>query len=347
MGEKRKFRYRDAGVDISAQDDAIGRMKSAVRSTFGPSVLSDVGNFGGLVALDVKSYKEPVLVASIDSVGTKLKIAFLTGINNTVGRDLVAHCVNDILAQGARPLFFMDCLSMGKLDPDVAKSVVEGIAEGCRQVGCALLGGETAELPDFYEQNEYDLVGTIVGIVEKEKIIDGSAIKKGDKIIGIASDGLHTNGYSLARKLLFEVAGFEIDDFVEELGTTLKEELLKPHRCYFKPLWGLLEEDRIKGIAHVTGGGLKDNIPRILPDGVAALVDTKSWDVPPIFSLLQRVGNVAWDEMFRTFNMGIGLGLLVSKSYVKDVLKVLEDNKEKAYIIGDIVDGDKETRFTC
>ncbi len=347
MGEKRTFGYRDAGVDISAQDDAIGRMKSAVRSTFGPSVLSDVGNFGGLLALDVKSYKEPVLVASIDSVGTKLKIAFLTGIHNTVGRDLVAHCVNDILAQGARPLFFMDCLSMGKLDPDVAKSVIEGIAEGCRQVGCALLGGETAELPDFYEQNEYDLVGTIVGIVEKEKIIDGSAIKKGDKIIGIASDGLHTNGYSLARKLLFEVAGLEIDDFVEELGTTLKEELLKPHRCYFKPLWGLLEEDGIKGIAHITGGGLKDNIPRILPDGVAALVDTKSWDVPPIFSLLQRVGNVAWDEMFRTFNMGIGLGLLVSKNYASDVLKVLEDNKEKAYIIGDIVDGDKETRFTC
>ena len=295
--------YRDAGVDIDAANDAKERIKRLARATFTAGVMSEIGSFGGMFRADFSPMKEPVLVSSADGVGTKLRVAFMTGIHNTVGYDLVCHCVNDILVQGARPLFFLDYIAAGKLVPETVESVIEGLARGCKEAGCALIGGETAEMPGFYADGEYDVAGFIIGVVDRDKIIDGSGIRPGDVLIGLPSAGLHTNGYSLARKLLFEVAGYQPDSHVEELGCSAAQELLKPHRSYLAALEGLLESGVIKGLAHITGGGLLENIPRILPEGTGAEITVDSWPVLPVFKLLARIGNVPEREMLRTFNM--------------------------------------------
>jgi len=297
------LRYRDAGVDIDAANDAKERIKRLARATFTAGVMSEIGSFGGMFRADFSPMKEPVLVSSADGVGTKLRVAFMTGIHNTVGYDLVCHCVNDILVQGARPLFFLDYIAAGKLVPETVESVIEGLARGCKEAGCALIGGETAEMPGFYADGEYDVAGFIIGVVDRDKIIDGSGIRPGDVLIGLPSAGLHTNGYSLARKLLFEVAGYQPDSHVEELGCSAAQELLKPHRSYLAALEGLLESGVIKGLAHITGGGLLENIPRILPEGTGAEITVDSWPVLPVFKLLARIGNVPEREMLRTFNM--------------------------------------------
>ena len=340
MAEK-SHTYAAAGVDIDAATETKRRIKAAVRSTFGPEVLTDIGGFGGFFEVSWRDYQNPVLVSSTDSVGTKLKVAFRTGTHDTVGIDIVAHCVNDILVHGAKPLFFLDYLGMGHHDTDVATAVVEGVAEGCRRAGCALVGGEMAELPEFYREGEYDLAGTIVGIVERERIVDGGAIRPGDRVIGLASDGLHTNGYSLARRLLFDEAGLETDTFVDLLSRTVGEELLQPHRCYAKPVLALLQERPVNGMAHITGGGLLDNLPRVLPEGISARLHPGSWPVPQIFPLLQEIGNVSRREMYRTFNMGIGMTLVVSEETADEIVKHLEADGERATVIGEIVPGEQ------
>ena len=335
----RQFSYRDAGVDIDTANQAKERIKRLARSTFTPNVMTEIGSFGGMFRADFGEMKEAVLVSSADGVGTKLRVAFMTGIHNTVGYDLVCHCVNDILVQGARPLFFMDYIAAGKLVADTIASVVEGLARGCSEAGCALIGGETAEMPGFYTDGEYDVAGFIVGVVDREKIIDGSQIEPGDMLIGLPSVGLHTNGYSLARKLLFEVAGYEPDTKVDELGCSAAQELLKPHRSYLGVLDGLLGTNAIKGLAHITGGGLLENLPRILPEGAAAEVTAGSWPVLPVFSLLARVGAVSEQEMYRTFNMGIGMVIVASPQGASRVRKHLDTRGEPHYDIGRIVEG--------
>src|SRR6185503_5862094 len=296
-----------AGVDIDAGNETVRRIKGLARSTFTSGVLSEIGSFGGLFRLDREKFDEPVLVSSADGVGTKLKVAFMTGRHDTVGGDLVNHCVNDILVQGAEPLFFLDYLATGKLSPATAEQVVSGIARACRENGCALVGGETAEMPGFYGEGEYDIAGFIVGVVERAKIVDGRGILPGDVLIGLPSAGLHTNGYSLARRVLFETAGWTPGTFVQEIGATVGDALLAPHRSYLQLVQPLLARDQVKGMAHITGGGITENLPRILPDGCAAEIDLRSWQVPPIFEVLQRRGGIATDEMFRAFNMGVGL----------------------------------------
>jgi phosphoribosylformylglycinamidine cyclo-ligase len=283
-----------------------------------------------------------VLVASADGVGTKLKVAFATGVHNTVGRDLVNHCVNDILVQGARPLFFLDYIATGKLSPDVVASIVEGVTNGCRENGCVLLGGETAEMPGFYQEGEYDIAGFIVGVVDREKIIDGKTIAPGDVLLALPSAGLHTNGYSLARKLFFEVAGYRPDTHVAELGITAGEALLLPHRSYLQPLDGLLDKGIIKGLAHITGGGLTDNIPRILPEGAAVKINPGSWPIPPLFELMRRLGNVSESEMNRTFNMGVGMVIVCSESDASAIRSHFQERGENYYVIGNVVTGDRE-----
>ncbi|MBP9664926.1 MAG: phosphoribosylformylglycinamidine cyclo-ligase [Pyrinomonadaceae bacterium] len=304
--------YADAGVSIDNANIAVAKIREYARSTFNERTLTEIGSFGGMFSAAFPQMAEPILVASADGVGTKLKLAFETGIHNTVGADLVNHCVNDILVQGARPLFFLDYFATGKLEPDVTASVVEGMARACRENGCVLLGGETAEMPDFYPPGEYDLAGFIVGVVDKAKVIDGKSIVPGDVVLGLPSTGLQTNGYSLARKLFFEVGGYKPSDFVEELGTTVGEALLATHSSFLPQLEPLLESGKIKGLAHITGGGFLENIPRILPDGVSVEINRGSWPEPPIFSLIQRLGNVTDEEMFRTFNMGIGMVVFFS-----------------------------------
>jgi len=305
MGEQ--FSYRDAGVDIDAANDAKDRIRRLAKATFTSNVMTEIGSFGGMFRADFAGMKEPVLVSSADGVGTKLRVAFMTGIHDTVGYDLVCHCVNDILVQGARPLFFLDYIASGKLVPEVIASVIAGLARGCKETGCALIGGETAEMPGFYNDGEYDVAGFIVGSVDRSNIIDGSRICSGDVLIGLPSVGLHTNGYSLARKLFFEVAGYGTDTVVDEIGCTAAQELLKPHISYLGVLSGLFESGAIKGLAHITGGGLLENIPRILPKGTAVELFKGSWPVLPVFSLLAKIGNVPQAEMYRTFNMGIGM----------------------------------------
>ena len=285
---------------------------------------------------------QPVLVASADGVGTKLKIAFATGVHNTVGRDLVNHCVNDILVQGARPLFFLDYIATGKLSPDVVASIVEGVTNGCRENGCVLLGGETAEMPGFYQDGEYDIAGFIVGVVDRAKIIDGKTIAAGDVLLAIPSAGLHTNGYSLARKLFFEVAAYEPDTQLPELDLTAGEALLLPHVSYLKPLDGLLDKGVIKGLAHITGGGLTDNIPRILPEGTAVRIERGSWPIPPLFELLRKLGNVSDAEMYRTFNMGVGMVIVCAPADAKEIETHLRERGEECYRIGNVVNGDRE-----
>jgi len=337
-----KFRYKDAGVDIDAANDTVSRIKTLARSTFTPNVLSEIGSFGGMFRGDFGAMKEPVLVASADGVGTKLRVAFMTGIHNTVGYDLVCHCVNDILVQGARPLFFLDYVAAGKLVPDTIEQVIAGLAQGCKENGCALLGGETAEMPGFYADGEYDIAGFIVGVVDKQRVIDGSRIQPGDTLIGLPSVGLHTNGYSLARKLFFDVAKYQPDTFVEELGCTVAEELLKPHRSYLNALGGLLDSGIIKGLVHITGGGLLENIPRILPQGTSAKIRVGSWQGLPVYELLQKIGNVPYREMYRVFNMGIGMVVVVNLADAHRVTAHLDSLNEKHYDIGRIVEGSQE-----
>lgn len=338
--------YRDSGVDIDAGNETVRRIKSLARSTFTPGVLSDIGSFGGLFKLDRDAFREPVLVSSADGVGTKLKVAFMTGRHDTVGADLVNHCVNDILVQGAHPLFFLDYLATGKLSPDVAEEVIAGIARGCRENRCALLGGETAEMPGFYADGEYDIAGFIVGIVDRERLVDGTHIVPGDVLIGLTSAGLHTNGYSLARQVLFDVCGYSTDTYVPELGTSLGDALLAPHRSYLRIVRPLLEANLAKGMAHITGGGITENVPRVLPGGCAAAIDVQSWSVPPLFRLLHDRGKIATDEMYRAFNMGIGLVVVCDAVRADLTLSILQDAGDvKAMVIGSVVSGDRDVRY--
>jgi len=337
--DMKQFSYRDAGVDIDAANEAKERIKQLARSTFTPQVMTEIGSFGGMFLADFGAMKEPVLVSSADGVGTKLRVAFMSGIHNTVGYDLVCHCVNDILVQGARPLFFMDYIAAGKLVPETIALVIEGLARGCKESSCALIGGETAEMPGFYADGEYDVAGFIVGVVDRSKIIDGSRIEAGDVLIGLPSVGLHTNGYSLARKLLFEVAGYGTDSKIDELGCSATEELLKPHRSYLSVIDGLLESGAIKGLSHITGGGLLENLPRILPEGAAVEIRAGSWPVLPVFELLARIGSVPEQEMYRTFNMGIGMVIVASPEDASRAREHLDALSEPHYDIGRIVDG--------
>ncbi len=337
-GEKmtqKAISYADAGVSIDNANLAVAKIREYARSTFNERTLTEIGSFGGMFAGAFPNMSEPILVASADGVGTKLKLAFDTGIHNTVGADLVNHCVNDILVQGARPLFFLDYFATGKLEPKVTASVVEGMARACRENGCVLLGGETAEMPSMYADGEYDLAGFIVGVVDKPKVIDGKSITPGDVVLGIPSTGLQTNGYSLARKLFFEVGGYTPDSYIEELGTTVGEALLATHASFFRPLEGLLESGVIKGLVHITGGGFLENIPRILPEGVSVEINRGTWPELPIFGLMQRLGNVDEKEMFRTFNMGIGM-IIVCDEESADTL----ETSATVYRIGGVTRGE-------
>jgi phosphoribosylformylglycinamidine cyclo-ligase len=328
-----KVDYRQAGVDIDAGNDAVRRIKQLAKATYTPGVLSGVGSFGGLFALD-RSVADPVLVASADGVGTKLKLAFLTGVHDTIGVDLVNHCVNDILVQGARPLFFLDYLATGRLSPDVAEQIVRGMAQACRENGCALLGGETAEMPGFYAEGEYDVAGFIVGLVDRARVIDGRSIVRGDALIALPSSGLHTNGYSLARRIVFDVLGMRVDDPVPELGETIGAALMRPHRSYLRVVEPLLGMGVVKGMAHITGGGITENLPRVLPDGLGFEIDHGSWTVPPLFAWLQRSGGLDEAEAFRALNMGVGLVLVVAASDAASTLAALQSSGEPAWPLG-------------
>lgn len=329
--------YREAGVDIDAGDEFVDRIKPLVRSTFRPEVLADLGGFGGLFRLQAKKYEDPVLVSGTDGVGTKLKIAFMMDQHDSVGIDLVAMCVNDIAVTGAEPLFFLDYFATGKLAVPKAQQVVKGIAEGCRQAGCALIGGETAEMPSMYADGEYDLAGFAVGVVDKPKIIDGKSIKPGDAIIGLASTGLHSNGYSLARRVFFDKAKLTITSTLPGLDRPLGEVLLTPTRIYAKQVLALVQEFPIKGIAHITGGGITENLPRVFPDGVRARIDRRAWTVPPVFQTLGKLGDVNREEMYRVFNMGIGLILVVPESSVSAVLAKAAALGDRGWLIGEMV----------
>jgi phosphoribosylformylglycinamidine cyclo-ligase len=338
--------YRQAGVDIDAGNEVVRRIRALARSTFTPGVLSEIGSFGGLFQLNAAGVEDPVLVASADGVGTKLRVAFMTGEHRTIGRDLVNHCVNDILVQGAEPLFFLDYLATGRLDPDVAVQIVEGLSAACRENGCALLGGETAEMPGFYADGEYDVAAFIVGVVPRKHLITGREIRAGDVLIGIPSSGLHTNGYSLARQIAFDRAALRHDSYVPELGTTIGEALLVPHRSYLPVIRPLLGKNVIRGMAHITGGGITDNLPRVLPEGLHAEIDRSAWDVPPVFRWLQQTGRVPDADMLRTFNMGIGLIVVVAESAADAVLESLAESGERgARRIGRIVAGGEGVRY--
>jgi phosphoribosylformylglycinamidine cyclo-ligase len=338
--------YADAGVDIDRANRTKKRIKYLAHKTFNRSVLSEIGGFGGLFSVDKTKYVDPVLVSSVDGVGTKLKIAFEMDMHQTIGADLVNHCVNDIAVQGAAPLFFMDYLATGQLQPEVAEKVVEGLATACKSNGCALIGGETAEMPGFYPNGEYDLAGFIVGVVERERIITGKTVEAGDIILGLPSNGLHTNGYSLARKLLFEVAGYTLDTYVNELKGKVGNELLRTHKSYWPIIRKLLAADCVSALAHITGGGITENLPRVLPKGVAAVIEVGSWPVQPIFEHLQKLGNVPQDEMLRTFNMGLGMLLVIPSQKFKKAQSVLERAGEKAHTVGRIVKGDRKVMYT-
>ena len=338
--------YRRAGVDIDAGNDAVRRIRSLARTTFTPNVLSDIGSFGGLFEVTPGAYREMVLVSSADGVGTKLKVAFMTGRHDTVGADLVNHCVNDILVQGARPLFFLDYLATGRLSPVVAEQVVAGAARACRENGCALIGGETAEMPGFYADGEYDIAGFIVGAVEKAKVIDGRSITPGDALIALPSSGLHTNGYSLARRILFEEMGCRPDDVLPELGGSVGDALLATHRSYLRVVQPLLDRGWVKGLAHITGGGITENLPRTLPEGCAAEIRLDTWTPLPIFGVLASRGGVARDEMFRAFNMGVGLVVVCAADRAADVLAALTEAGEAgAWRVGDVVAGARDVRY--
>ena len=335
--------YRSSGVNIDAANEVVRHVKNLARQTFTPGVLSEIGSFGGLFQLDQSAHAQPVLVASADGVGTKLKVAFLANRHNTVGVDLVNHCVNDVLVQGARPLFFLDYLATGRLSSRVSTAVIKGLADGCTQNGCALLGGETAEMPGFYADGEYDLAGFIVGIVDRDRLVDGSRIEPGDVLVGLPSSGLHTNGFSLARQIFFERLRLSVDARVDQLSATVGDELLRPHRSYLRQVSRLLETDAgvVKGMAHITGGGLTDNLPRTLPSGTGARIRRGSWSVPPVFQFLQRQGDVPEAEMFRTFNMGIGMVIVTSLESAHVILEAAEG----AVVIGEVVDGERQVVY--
>jgi phosphoribosylformylglycinamidine cyclo-ligase len=337
----RGLSYRDAGVDIDAAHTAMSGVAEMLRSTRTPDTLSDLGSFGGLYRVP-SGLDSPVLVASTDGVGTKLKIAFVTGRHDTIGEDLVNHCVNDILVQGATPLFFLDYVGLGKVEPGVVEAIVSGVARGCRNNGCALLGGETAEMPDFYAPDEYDLAGTIVGIVEEGRIIDGSKVRPGDVIVALGSDGLHTNGYSLARRIIFGEMGLGVGDPFPDDPGTVADVLLRVHRSYLEPLRPLLAAGSVRALAHITGGGIVDNVPRVLPEGCAARIEQNSWEVPPVFRVLQRAGRVDDHEMFRVFNMGVGMVLITDSGSADILVSRLSAAGERAWIAGEIVTGERE-----
>ena len=338
--------YADAGVNISRANQTKQRIKYLAHKTFTRGVLSEIGGFGGLFAVDKTKYSDPVLVSSVDGVGTKLKVAFEMNLHSTVGADLVNHCVNDIAVQGAAPMFFMDYLATGKLDPAIAESVVEGIADACKQNGCALIGGETAEMPGFYPEGEYDLAGFIVGVVEREKIVTGKDVQIGDIILGLPSNGLHTNGYSLARKLLFEVAQYSPETYVNEIKNKVGNELMRTHRSYWPVVKKLIDGQCVAALAHITGGGITENLPRVLPRGTAAAIELGSWPVLPIFEHLRRLGNVPEDDMMRTFNMGLGMLLVIPAAKFKKAQTVLDRVGEKAYTIGRIVKGERKVSYS-
>lgn len=336
----KKITYKDAGVDIYKADKFVRALKTLVKPTFRPEVLSDIGGFGSLFALNVQKYTSPVLVASTDGVGTKLRVAFMMNKHDTVGIDLVAMCVNDILVLGAEPLFLLDYISMGTIDQTILQDIIKGIVAGCKEASCSLVGGETAEMPSFYNEGEYDIAGFVVGVVEKDKIIDGSSITVGDRIIGIASSGIHSNGLSLARKVMFEKLAMKPDDYHEDLGCTVGEELLRPTRIYVKTVLNLLRDFQIHGIAHITGGGLIDNIARILPKECMANIHVGCWEIPPVFELIRSKVQIDDEEMFRTFNNGIGMVLIVPRSDEEEILLRLKGLDEKAYVIGEIENKD-------
>ncbi|MEW6571614.1 MAG: phosphoribosylformylglycinamidine cyclo-ligase [Nitrospirota bacterium] len=342
----RAHTYKEAGVDIDKGEKFVRLISPLARKTFRPEVMAGIGSFCALFRLNIKRYKEPVLVSGTDGVGTKLKIAFMMNVHDTVGVDLVAMCVNDILTSGAEPLFFLDYLAAGKLDPEKAKEIIKGIVKGCKEAGCSLIGGETAEMPGFYIEDEYDLSGFAVGVVEKGKIIDGSRIREGDLIIGICSSGLHSNGYSLVRKVFFDIKKMSIDKYVPQLGSTLGEELIKPTTIYVRAFSILKDKVKIKGMAHITGGGIPGNLPRILPEGTCANVRIGSWPVPGIFNLIEEKGNVPGDEMRRTFNLGIGFIFIVPKGSAEEALSLLRKSGYPAFVIGKIEKGRKGVRYT-
>ena len=335
---KKKDAYAEAGVSIDAGNRFVDMIRPMVKAASRPEVLTEIGGFGGLFGLRSDKYKNPVLVSSTDGVGTKLKIAFMTDRHDTVGIDLVAMCVNDVVVQGAEPLFFLDYFATGKLNPEKAAQVIKGIAEGCKDAGCALIGGETAEMPSFYNEGEYDIAGFTVGIVDQDNLIDGSSINVGNKIIGIASSGLHSNGYSLVRKVCFDKLKLKIDDNIPELGKTIGEELLTPTRIYVKSILHIVREFKVNGMAHITGGGFTENIPRVIPKSCKAKINIGSWDIHPIFGYLKDRGELSDEEMLRTFNNGIGMVMIVKQELVDDIMIRLNGLKEKAWVIGDIVE---------
>ncbi len=344
-GSHSRISYADSGVSIDRANAAKERIKILAARTFNARTLTQIGSFGGMFDAAFPDMTQPTLVASADGVGTKLKIAFLTNTHHTVGRDLVNHCVNDILVQGARPLFFLDYIAAGKLEPDTIAAIVEGLARGCRENGCVLLGGETAEMPGFYADGEYDIAGFIVGCVDRPKVIDGSRIKVGDVALGLPSNGLHTNGYSLARKLLFEVAGFAPATHLDELGMTVGAALLAEHKSYLPALQGLLEHEHLHALAHITGGGLIENIPRVLPENLSVELERASWETPALFNLLQRLGNVSEAEMLRTFNCGIGMVVICAAEAHDEMTKHLARHGEAARAIGRVVEGNRDVRL--
>ncbi len=329
--------YKDSGVDIDAADLSVQMIKRYVHSTYTKGVIGDIGNFGGFFQID-DSHKNPVLVAGADGVGTKLKIAFMMDKHDTVGIDCVAMCVNDVLVHGAKPLFFLDYIAVGKLLPQKISQIVKGLCDGCIQAGCALIGGETAQMPDMYKEDEYDLAGFAVGIVEKEQLLDGSKVREGDLVIGLASSGIHSNGFSLARKVLLK--DLKLDTYIDDFEKTLGEELLIPTKIYVKPILEILDEN-IHAMAHITGGGIVENLPRVLPDGLEARLDKKSWNTPAVFHLIQKMGQIDEKEMFRTFNMGIGFILIVEKNSVDEVIRKLQIRGEKVSVIGQIFKGQR------
>jgi phosphoribosylformylglycinamidine cyclo-ligase len=337
--------YSDAGVSIDNANLAVAKIREFAKSTFNERTLTEIGSFGGMFSAAFPEMSEPVLVASADGVGTKLKVAFLANIHNTVGQDLVNHCVNDILVQGARPLFFLDYFATGKLEPEVTAAVVEGMAKACRKNDCVLLGGETAEMPSMYSAGEYDLAGFIVGVVDKAKVIDGKSIKAGDVILGLPSNGLHTNGYSLARKLLFETGKYSVSSVLPEMHSTLGEVLLKPHKSYLPVLKDLLDSGKIKGLAHITGGGLLENIPRILPENVSVEIRRGTWSELPVFGLMQSLGNVEDREMFRTFNMGVGMVVICAREDSEALQNHFQGLGEACDEIGRVIEGNKEVKI--
>ncbi len=332
-----KLTYKDSGVDVHSGYETVKLIKDYVKKTYTKGVMSDIGGFGGMFALDKDEYEEPVLVSGTDGVGTKLMVAFMADKHDTIGQDAVAMCVNDVICAGAKPLFFLDYIATGKLEPQKAASIVKGVSEGCIQAGCALIGGETAEMPGLYSQGEYDIAGFCVGIVDKKKIIDGSKISEGDVLIGIPSSGIHSNGYSLVRKIFFDHKNYSVDQYVEDLGSTLGEALLTPTRIYPKMILDLISRFEMKGICNITGGGFYENIPRMFPEGISADITTENINVPPIFKLMQREGNIDIDEMYATFNMGIGMVLAVDKDLAEDVLDYLIGLGEEAVVIGSTV----------